>query len=75
MPPVHFEVKLSFPRVVSQPGFLRRIFARVLDGQQVLGENDATLQFKPAWVFAAGQVNRAAGAPEVVPVFLRGSFY
>ena len=74
MPPVHFEVELSFPRVVSQPGFLRRIFADVLNGEQVLRKHDAAFQFKPARVFAAGQVNRAAGLPELVPAFLRGSF-
>ncbi len=74
VPPVHFEMKLAFPRIVSQPGFLRRILAGVLNRGEVLRQNDAAFEFKPARVFAAGQINRAAGAPEIVPVFL-GIFF
>jgi hypothetical protein len=63
-------MKLAFPGVVSQPGFRRRIFASVLNCGQVLRENDAAFEFKPARVFAAGQVNGTAGLPKRIPVFL-----
>ena len=36
VPPVHFQMKFALPSVVRQPGFRRRIFARILDGREVL---------------------------------------
>ena len=71
VPPVHFQMKFALPGVVRQPGFRRRIFSGVLDGGEILRQHDAPFEFKPARVLAAGQINRAAGRPELVPIFLR----
>ena len=68
MPPVHLEVELAFPAVEGQPGLLRREPAGALDGRQVLRQHDAPLEFPPAGIGAAGEIDRAAGGPEPVPV-------
>ena len=71
VPPVHFEVELAFPTVVGEAGFLRREVARALDRGEILREDDAPFELAPARVAAAGEIDRAAGAPEVVPMFAR----
>ena len=65
---MHFEVELPFPRVVGEAGFLGRILTGVLDGSKVFGEDNAAFEFEPAGVFAGGEVDGAAGLPEMVPV-------
>jgi hypothetical protein len=48
VPPVHFQVELAFPRVVSQASFRRWMLSGVLDGGEVLRQHDAAFEFKPA---------------------------
>ena len=36
MPPVHFQMKLTFPRIIRQPRLLRWVITRILNGRQVL---------------------------------------
>src|ERR1051325_1993007 len=53
VPPVHLQMEFSLPRIVSEPGFLRRIDAGALDRGEVLREHDATFEFMPARILAA----------------------
>src|ERR1700744_3546352 len=70
MPPVHLQMEFSFPSVVSETGFCRRMIGCILDGGKILGEDDAPFEFEPTRVFAAGKINRTGGLPEMVPVLL-----
>ena len=67
VPPVHLHVKLAMPTVVDEPGLLRRERARLIGAQQVLREDDPSLQLTPARVLALGQIDRAAGQPVLPP--------
>ena len=71
VPPVHFEVELAFPTIVSQPGFLWRQAPGALDGRKVLRQNDAPLQLVPARIFDCRQIYRAAGGPKPLPMLAR----
>ncbi len=68
VPKVHFQMEFPRPTVAGQSGLLRRQVAGALNGGQILGKNDAALQFMPARVFAPGKIHRAAGAPEAPPM-------
>jgi len=68
---VHLEVELAVPAVEGQPGLLRRQLPRALDGRQVLRQHDAAFQLAPPRVAAARQVDRAALAPEPLPMLPR----
>ena len=63
-------MEAAIPAIKRQAGFRGRIFPGGLDGGQVFRKNDAAFEFIPARIFALRQVNRAAGAPELVPVGL-----
>ena len=74
MPPVHLHVELAEPGVDGEAGFLRRVGAGVVDGHDVLREDDAAFEFGGARVCVAGEIDGAAGGPVVLPVIAGGGF-
>jgi hypothetical protein len=68
VPVVHFQVELAEPTVAGESGFLRGHAAGALDGGEVLGEDDASLQFAGARVGCGGEIDGGAGSPEGCPV-------
>ena len=74
VPPVHLHVELAEPGVDAEAGLLRRVGVGVVDGHDVLREDDAALQFGGAGVGVAGEVDDSAGGPVMPPVGAGGGF-
>ena len=72
VPVVHFQVELAVPAIAGESGLLRRHGAGALDGGEVLGEDDAALQFAGARIGRGGEIDGGAGVPEGGPVFVGG---
>ena len=68
MPPNHFQMELSEPRVIRQARFLRRRRACALDSHQVLAQHHAAFQFLGARIGAKREVHRPAFRPIRVPI-------
>ena len=70
MPPYHFHMRASVPRIISQAGLLGRIAATAVDGKKILAEHHPTLQFRGPGVGASAEVHYPAFVPELVPISL-----
>ncbi len=68
MPPVHFEVGFSVPTVEKDAGLGRGHGACAVEGGDILGEDGAAFEFVGAGVGAGGEVDDAAGGPEIGPM-------
>src|SRR5262249_13366882 len=68
VPPVHLEMRLPEPTIERLPGFLRWHRAGALDGGEVFGEYDSTLQLSRPLIAASREVERSAISPEPLPV-------
>ena len=74
VPPVHLHVELAEPGVDAEAGLLRGERAGVVDGHEVLREDDAALQLGGARVGVAGEVDDSSSEPVVPPLGARGGF-
>ncbi len=74
VPPVHLHVELAEPGVDAEASLLRWELPGVVDGHEVLRENDTALQLGGAGVRVAGEVDDSAGGPVLLPVGARGGF-
>ena len=72
VPPMHLQMEFSIPTVARQASLLRRSGTGALDGREVLREHHAALQLGGARIGAAAEIERAAGGPEGLPMFLAG---
>jgi hypothetical protein len=68
VPPCHLEVWTTKPTVIGKPSLLWGHGIGAVNLSEVLGEDDAALQFLGAWVGAVGEVDDGSFAPPTAPV-------
>ena len=70
MPPYHFHMGASVPRIISKTRLLGRIATATVYGKKILAEHDPPLQFRGPGVGAMAEIHYPSFVPELVPILL-----